>query len=104
MALLTKPRTAQAVGRLEDINPLACQSVVRRNPTVIKRPTWFWITFKEARGKAESNVLGFGVVPQRTESITVGKSALDELRFVSNRHSIEPQALGFRFPAVLPSV
>ena len=104
MTLLSNPRAAQAVDRIEDIKPLTCQSADRNNPIVVKKVAWIWITFREDRGKSESKLLGFCVVPESTESLIRGKPTLDAFRIVSNRHPIELQALDRRFPTVLPKV
>ena len=69
MALLTNPRVAQAVDRIEDAKPPTCPSVDRNSPIVINVLAWSWVTTKDTRGKAQPNLLGICAKQQRTESI-----------------------------------
>ena len=46
--------------------------------------------------------LTFCIIENSTEDILIGKPELDELGYVSDKHSIELRALGLRFASVLP--
>ena len=103
-ALLENERTQAVVEDIVEIEPLTCSSMQKGHQFSITHMALLRVTFKESSTKAsETRTLQCVIVPDSTEDLLIGKPTLDELGFVSDRHTVELRALGLRFCTVLPS-
>ena len=102
-ALLTNEKTSGEVRRIIDIEPLVCTSMEASSRITVKQLAVINTTFRaDGMTDACSLDIAYLVIGNSSEDLLLGKPTLDELGFVSDKHSIELRSLGLRFPTVLP--
>ena len=85
--------------------PLSCGSVSRGKAVTVTKAVCLRTTFVESAGRGGSEYVAeiiYLVLPRSSEELILGWPTLCRLGFVATKHYIELQAVGTRYPTILP--
>ncbi len=85
--------------------PLSCGSVARDETIIVTKAVCLRTTFVESAGKGGAEYVAevyYLVLPGSSEELILGWPTLCRLGFVATKHYIELQAVGLRYPTILP--